>query len=444
MIEYDVLVIGSGAAGQTVAAACAKDGKRVGVVDRQPYGGTCSLRGCVPKKVLFTGAEAVARTRMLVGKGVRDTCSVDWPLLMAHKRTFTDPVPARMQSWMQDLGIDTLHGTARFTSPDAVTVGDTSMTAEAIVIATGARPLPLGIKGEEHVSTSTDFLNLGALPPRVLFIGGGYVSFELAGIAQSAGAVATIVHRSSQVLQGFDPTLADMLASRYQALGIDVLVDSPVERVERIGGQLSVVTPDRRLGADLVVHGAGRVPDLEDLNLTAAGVAFGPRGVAVDRLLRSTTNPRVWALGDAAEVGAPLTPVAGAQGEVVATNILGGSVEFDDHATPSVVFSNPPMAAVGVGAGAASADSGLESRFFDMSSWLSQTRVGNDTAGAVLVTGRKTGAIHGAHLLGFDVDEVINIFALAIKFGITMPQLRTMTWAYPTLSYEINYLTGRF
>ncbi|MBS3974761.1 MAG: NAD(P)/FAD-dependent oxidoreductase [Actinobacteria bacterium] len=444
MPHFDVAIIGSGASGQTVAAECAKAGKSVAVIDRRPYGGTCSLRGCVPKKVLLAGAEAIGRSAMLVGKGVSGACSIDWPELMAFKRSYTDPVPARTEHWMRELGIETIHGPTTFVSEGELRVGDTSITADAFVVATGARPMELGIEGEEYVNTSEDFLGLESLPARIAFIGGGYISFEFAAIAHHAGAQATIVHRSAQVLKGFDPTLAGMLAERYSSLGIDVLTDAPVKRVEKSEGGLIVVTPTARIETDLVVHGAGRVPDLQELDLSAAGIEQSRRGVTVDRRLRSTSNPKVWAIGDAAAIGMPLTPVAGAQGEVAAANILGGDEEFDTAATPSVIFSDPPMARVGVDADFAESDDNLESRFFDMSGWFTQTRVGNDTGGAVLVIDKQSDTIVGAHLLGVDADEVINVFTLAVKFGLTVAQLKTVTWSYPSLAYEINYLTGRY
>ncbi|PKQ29924.1 MAG: NAD(P)/FAD-dependent oxidoreductase, partial [Actinobacteria bacterium HGW-Actinobacteria-10] len=229
MRHFEVLVIGSGAAGQTVAAACATGGKSVAVVDRLPFGGTCALRGCVPKKVLYTGAETLARVGMLTGKGVGGSCAVDWPALMAFKRSYTEPVPAQMQNWMRKAGIVTMSGTARFSSANSVVVGDTTIEAEAIVIATGAYPMPLGIEGEEAIVTSTDFLDLDEMPARVAFVGGGLISFELGAIAHRAGAKVTILHRSAQVLAGFDPELSNQLANRYRSLGIEVRTDTPVE-----------------------------------------------------------------------------------------------------------------------------------------------------------------------------------------------------------------------
>jgi glutathione reductase (NADPH) len=447
MAHYDVLIIGSGSAGQTVAAACAKAGKSVAVVDRLPFGGTCALRGCEPKKVLLAASEAIGRTSALRGHGIVGSWSVDWPVLMQRKRDHIDAVPQRTLAWMADAGIATLHGTARFTAPDTVEVDGVPVTAEAIVIASGARPMPLGIEGEEHVLTSTDFLSLPQMPESAAFIGGGYISFEFARLAQLAGAKATIVHRSAQVLKGFDPVLANALARRYRSLGVDVLVNEPVERVEKLAdGRFSIPgsAGAEPLVVEAVFHGAGRVPDIADLDLAAGDIDATPRGVSVDAHLRSASNPRVWSCGDACAAGAPLTPVAGAQGQIVAAGILGKPQLFDDSATPSVIFSDPPLARVGLGAEAADTDDSLEVRAFDMSTWFTQTRVGNTAAGAKLVVERDTGVIRGAHLLGVGADEVINVFVLAIRSGATLDDLRGVTWSYPTLAYDINYLSGRY
>ncbi|MDF1542301.1 MAG: NAD(P)/FAD-dependent oxidoreductase [Anaerosomatales bacterium] len=444
MRTHDVIIIGSGAAGQTVATECAKAGRSVAVVDRLPFGGTCALRGCMPKKVLLSAAEATARMAALDGIGVTGEARVDWPALMRRKRGFTDPVPGNTMSWMTDMGIDTITGTARFISPDSLEVDGEVFGAPAIVLATGARPIDLGIGGQDLVMSSTDFLDLDEMPERVAFIGGGYISFEFSWLAHRAGADVTIIHRSAQVLKGFEPGLAEQLAGRYRSLGIDIMLDAPVQGVEKSAGGLAVVTPDRIVEVDAVFHGAGRAPDLEGLDLETGGVEYSRRGVTVDRSLRSTTNPIVWAVGDAAGIGTPLTPVAGAQGEVAASGILGTPATYEDRFTPSVVFSDPPLARVGIGEDAAADDARLEVRTFDMSTWFTQKRVGNDTAGAVLVVDRESGAIRGAHLLGVEADEIINVFTLAVQFGITIDDLKTVTWSYPTLAYEINYLTGRY
>jgi glutathione reductase (NADPH) len=441
MTDVDVLVIGTGAAAQNVVSRCAAAGLSVAVVDRLPYGGTCARRGCDPKKVLLAAAEAVARGEMLAGSGLRDGVAIDWPALMARKRTFTEPVAERVESWLRGAGAQTLHGEARVVGADEVEVGGRRLRAAHIVVATGARPASLGIVGEELVVTSDGFLELDDLPPRVVFIGGGYISFEFAWLARRAGAEVTIVHRSARVLKGFDAELAAALVARYRELGIRVLTDAPVSRVRCEGQALVVESAAGDVFADLVVHGAGRVADVDRLGLENAGVEFNRHGVRVDGHMRSVSNPRFWAAGDAAALGAPLTPIASRQGRIVAAGILGEEATFDGRATPSVVFSDPPLAAVGMDAEeAAQRGAEVTLQHSDMSTWFTQRRVGQTHAGAKVISDTSSGRVLGAHLLGVNAEEVINVFALAVRHGLTLDDLRAAVWAYPTASSDISYL----
>ena len=441
MTDYDVVVIGSGTVAQNVVPRCAEAGLRVAVIDRLPYGGTCARRGCDPKKVLLAAAEAVGRARMLSDVGLTGQPVIDWPALMARKRTFTEPVAQRIEGWLRETGADTLHGDARIVGREQVEVAGRNLRAANIVVATGARPMPLGIEGEDSVTTSDAFLELDKLPPRIAFVGGGYISFEFAWLARMAGADVTILHRSARVLKGFDGGLAALLVERYRTLGIHVLTDAPVNRVRRETRGLVVETDADEIVADLIVHGAGRMADLDDLGLASAGVEFGHRGVRVDAHLRSVSSPRVWAAGDAADIGAPLTPVASRQGKIVAAGILGGDAVFDDQVTPSVVFSDPPLAAVGMSAdeaGTRGASIGVKRS--DMGSWFTQRRLGQTHAGTAIVTDASSGRLLGAHLLGANADELINVFALAIRQGATTEDLTATTWAYPTATSDISYM----
>ena len=376
MTEFDVAIIGSGSAGQTVAAACASAGRSVLVIDRLPFGGTCALRGCVPKKLLLAGAEAVSRADGLAGKGIAGGCRIDWPALMERKRTYIADVPGNTLAWMHKMGMTTMAGTARFTSPGTVEIDGETVRATSIVIATGARPVSLGIEGEDLVQTSTEFLALAQMPRKVAFIGGGYISFELARLAQLAGAKATIIHRSRQVLKGFDPGLADMLADRYRSSASKYSPTAPVERVEAWHPKAGSPSSPAKARSRSMRRFMGPVASPTWQTSTSRPVASSTtsRGVAVDESLRSVSNPSVWSAGDAAAIGAPLTPVAGAQGEVVAAGILGTPAVFDGSVTPSVVFSDPPLARVGVDASAAEKDGALEVRTIDMSEWFTQTR----------------------------------------------------------------------
>jgi len=443
MPEFDVAVVGSGTAAQNVVPRCAQAGLRVAVVDRLPYGGTCARRGCDPKKVLLAAAEAVGRARMLDGRGLTGGPVIDWPALMARKRGFTAPVAGRIEDWLRSTGAETMHGSARLLGAGRLEVDGRAFDAADIVVATGARPLPLGIPGEELVTISDEFLELDDLPPRVVFIGGGYISFEFAWLARMAGAAVTILHRGEHVLKGFDEQLADVLADRYRSLEIDVVTGAPVAAVHRQGGELVVETGARDFPADLVVHGAGRVADVAGLGLAEAGVEWTPRGVRVDEHLRSVSAAHVWAAGDAADIGLPLTPVASKQGKVVVAGILGEDAGYDGYAVPSVCFSDPPLAAVGMSTeDAAKRGDAAEILRADTSEWFSQRRLGQTHAGMAVVTDAASGRVLGGHLLGVNADEVINVLALAIRHGLTTDDLTEMTWAYPTAASELPYVVG--
>jgi glutathione reductase (NADPH) len=343
---------------------------------------------------------------------------------------------------MRDAGAETLHGTARLRSAHEVQVDGRTLEAADVVVASGARPMDLGIPGQELVTTSTGFLELEDLPPRVAFIGGGYITFELAWLARTGGAAVTILHRSAHVLKGFDRQLADALVERYRALGIDVLTGAPVREVARRGDELVVAHETGEVAADLVVHGAGRVADLDALGLEAAGITAGPRGVRVDEHLRSVDDAHVWAAGDAADKGLPLTPVASREGKVVAAGILGEDAVYDGRAVPSVCFSDPPLAAVGMSTAEADGRADVHVERADASEWFSQRRVGQTHAGMAMVTEAASGRLLGAHLLGVNADEVVNVLALAIRHGLTAADLTAVAWSYPTATSDLPYVLG--
>ena len=208
---YDLIVIGAGMAGNAAANKCASAGWRVAIVDELPYGGTCALRGCDPKKILRRGAEVIDSARLLSGKGIdAKGLHINWADLMKHKLGFTEPVPANMERGLTNNGVDTLHGTARFTGTDSIDIDGDNYTAEHFLIATGARPRPLDFSGADHLIDSTAFLDLVELPERILFVGGGFISFEFAHIAARAGTRPIIIDRG-RPLKGFDPDLVELL-----------------------------------------------------------------------------------------------------------------------------------------------------------------------------------------------------------------------------------------
>lgn len=448
MREFDLIVIGTGTAAGAVANRCAKAGWSVAVIDNRPYGGTCALRGCDPKKMLRRGPEIVDAARRMGGRGIApDGLHIDWPGLYAHKRSFTDPVPEKREQGFADKGIATLHGTARFTGRDTLAVGGEELRGGHVVIASGMKPRPLAMPGAELVTTSDEFVDLEHLPRRVLFIGGGYISFEFAHMAVRADAHVTVLTRGARPLTGFDPDLVDMLAERSRDTGIDLRTHAEVEAVEQtedgLRVQASVNGQTQHFTADLVVHGAGRVPAIDELDLEKAEVRASKRGVEVTEYLQSPTNPAVYAAGDAAATaGPPLTPVSALEGKVVAANLLEGNHATPDYTgVPSAVFTIPALARVGLLEEEAKQQGlDVEVKFSDMRGWFTVRRVRETHAAAKVLIEQGTGHIIGAHLLGPESTEIINLFALAMRSGLRADHLKNFVSAYPSAGSDLSYL----
>jgi glutathione reductase (NADPH) len=380
--KFDLVVIGSGSAASAVAMPCRSAGWQVAVIDSRPFGGTCALRGCDPKKVLVGAAEIVDWARRMQGKGIgAEPLRIDWAELMRFKRTFTDPVPPRREEQLKQAGIVPFHGRAHCVGSNTVQIGEDRLEGRYIVIAAGAHPARLNIPGEDYLTTSDQFLELDALPSRIIFVGGGYIAFEFAHVAIRAGAQVTILHRGPRPLERFDSDLVGRLVQRTRELGVEIHFKTEVMGIEHSGKGLKVSAStegqQKTFEAELVVHAAGRVPEIEDLDLGAANVKHDGKGIVVNEFLQSVSNPAVYAAGDAAAGGPPLTPVAGYEGEVVAANLLKGNHRRVNYAgVPSVVFTIPPLASVGLSE-AQAREQGLRFRknYQDTSSWYSSRRV---------------------------------------------------------------------
>ena len=443
---YGLIVIGAGMAGVAAASKCAAAGWRVAIVDELPYGGTCALRGCDPKKILRRGAEVIDSARLMRGRGIDDAgLSIDWADLSQHEHGFTDPVPRNIQDGLAGTGVDTLHGHARFTGTNQLEIDGTSYDTGRVLLATGARPRPLNFPGHQHLIDSTAFLNLEVLPPRILFVGGGFVSFEFAHIAARAGAKTVIADRGDRPLRRFDPDLVDLLVAAGTEVGVEVrtattiVAVTPSDRgyhvtVERAGTRETIET-------DLVVHGAGRVADLGGLELAAGEIEWSERGVRVKGHLQSTTNPAVWAAGDCADTGGmPLTPVAVAEAKVAATNMVKNAVVTPDYTgIPTAVFTIPELARVGLLEGEA-IDRGIDLavRYTDTSGWYSSYRIGQTSGAVKILIDRSNDQIVGAHLLGREYGELVNTIGLAMKLGLSTWQLKSATAAYPTAGSDLG------
>lgn len=444
--SFDLIVIGVGTAASTAANKCAKAGWSVAVVDELPYGGTCALRGCDPKKILRRGAEIVSAAQLMRGKGIDEgTLKINWADLVAYKRSFTEKMPDAIENGLQKNTVTTLHGAARFTGPNQVAVDGKQMEGRHILVASGAKPAPLPIPGSDHLIDSTEFMELTELPPRILFVGGGYISFEFAHMAARAGSEVTVVQRGDRVLKGFDPDLVDLLVKRSVDAGIDVQLRTSVDSIEETAEGL-VVSADQEgrkwsRTADLVVHGAGRVPAIDDLDLEVADIKASKAGVEVNEYLQSVTNPAIYAAGDVADTaGALLTPVASLEGKVAASNMLKGNSQQPDYrGIPSVAFTLPELARVGMLESEAREEGhDVRVEYSDTSGWYSNLRVGEYCAAVKILIDKKTDDILGAHMLGPEYGEVINIISLAMKLGLKAKDVKSMVAVYPSVGSDLS------
>jgi glutathione reductase (NADPH) len=471
---FDLIVIGTGTAASTAAHECSSAGWKVAIIDSLSFGGTCPLGGCGPKKVLVEAVKVIDSAQRHQNNGVlgSDKVHIKWSDLIHFKRTFTEPFPKHRQEGYKKAGIVPFHGHARFMESNAVKVEEeeekdnnnknTVLKGKRILVATGAKPMQLNISGSENITTSDQFLEFGEdhLPDRIVFVGGGYISFEFAHIAARAGAKVTILHRGKQPLEHFDPDLVNLLVQRSRDIGIDIHLQSAVEKIDKSSDGSSYVVQysnscavsdnnrnrnrtTTRIECDMVVQGAGRIPNVEGLDLAAAGVEHTMQGIKVNEYLQSISNPSIYAAGDvAASGGLPLTPVATYEGRLVATNLIKGNVLKSNYSgLPSVVFTIPPLASVGMQEKEAK-EAGLKFRVKheNTASWASR-RLGETCSGFKVLIEEDSDRILGAHIVGPHAEEVINIFSMAIRLGLSAKELGDpFLYSYPTTPSDVVYM----
>ncbi|MEX2336718.1 MAG: NAD(P)/FAD-dependent oxidoreductase [Fulvivirga sp.] len=445
---YDLFVIGTGMSGASIAMKSAKKGLKTGIADNRPFGGTCALRGCDPKKILIDVAKAKNQIGSYAGKGLQGEGKINWPDLMKFKNDFTDPVPDKMEKNYQKAGIDTYHATTSFMSEDTLQVGDTIIKAKKIVIATGARPRKLGIPGEEYTITSDGFFHLDALPDSIAFLGGGYVAFEFAHLAAQAGAKVTILDRGDFPLKHFEQELVTHILDASKAQGIDVLLNAEVKEVRKIDGAFQIIAQsskgERIVETALVVNSSGRVPQIDQLDLEKGNIDFDKKeGIKVNEYLQSISNAKVYAAGDvAATTGLPLTPVAVYEGHFAASNILKGNEKETEYIEmPTVVFTNPPLASVGLTEEKAKEQhKQYEVKSGNASQWFNAYRSQAEVYAYKVLISKEDDTILGAHITGPSAEETINLFALAMKAKIPAKTLKTMVYSYPSWASDLSYM----
>jgi len=316
MIRYDTIVLGSGNAGMAAASTVRADGKSVAIVENRDVGGTCPIRGCVPKKVLVAAAEVLHQIASASEHHIRvGGVSLCWPSLIEREHGFVEGVAENFAQTLRARGIDLYRGSARFTDSDSITVSGKALKAEAIVIATGSAPRNLDIDGGEYCLTSEELLVDETLPESLIAIGGGVISLEFAHILARAGTRVTILEAAPEVLPRFDHDLVRILTKESERIGITIQTNARVSKIARKSGKYDVrFTVDngieRSVTAEKVLNGTGRVADVTDLSLESAGIEHAGTQIMVDDHLRSVSNPRIYVAGDALHASPQLSPLA--------------------------------------------------------------------------------------------------------------------------------------
>ncbi|MDE3183172.1 MAG: NAD(P)/FAD-dependent oxidoreductase [Bacteroidota bacterium] len=445
MEKFDIIVIGTGS-GSNVAKRCAIAGKKTAIIDYQPYGGTCALRGCDPKKVLVGLAHVLALNKQLQGKGIATSATSSWKDLMQFKKSFTEPKIPKTEAGLKEAGVATYHGRAKFISENTIQVNENILQAEKFVIANGAKPRELNIPGEDLLIDSTAFLELEELPKDILFVGGGYIAFEFAHIVSQFGAKATILHRGERPLKNFDAGLVRLLVKASEESGIQIKLNTEVKSITKENNRFIVHAMQEGKEVDfstsLAVHAAGRTADIEDMGLEKMNISFDKKGIAVNEYMQSVSNSNIYSCGDANDKGLPLTPVGGKEAVVLASNLLKGNHSKIDYGhIPSNVFTIPALGAVGLTEQEAkNKNLNYTVHFKETTDWYSSRRLNEPVSAFKVLVDNNTDQIIGAHLLGPNAEEIINIFTLAMNAGVKANDMKKTIFSYPTNASDIVYM----
>ena len=443
--DYDLFVIGGGSGGVRAARVASAHGAKVALAEEYKVGGTCVIRGCVPKKLLVYGAhfaEDLADARRF-GWDVPQ-CAFDWPTLRDNVLAEVDRLNQAYTTTLQNNDVEIILERATVTGPHGVKLASgREISARYILIATGAWPaMPEGLPGIEHAITSNEVFHLERLPRRVLIAGGGYIANEFAGIFHELGADVTIVNRTDVILRGYDESVRDRLLQISMTKGIKFQFNSSFERIEKTDGGLHVVFDGcEPMDVDAVLFATGRSPHTKGLGLEQAGVQLDAKGaVVVDEDSKSSVDS-IYAVGDVTN-RIQLTPVAIREGQAFADTVFGNKPwRVDYHCIPSAVFSHPPLAGVGLTESQAKQKYGAvrvySSDFRPMKNVLANR---NERALYKMICESETDRILGLHMIGPDAPEILQAAAVAVKAGLTKKAFDDTVALHPSMAEELVLL----
>jgi len=443
--EYDVFVIGTGTAGKTVAYDCAAEGMKVAIADNREFGGTCSQRGCDPKKVIVGITEAMHLAARLDGKGIGSVPKIDWAALQKFKSNFTEAIPFSTERDLKEAGIEMYHQSPQFLDENTLSVEGKTIKAKKIVIATGQIPMELKIPGRDYLKISDDFLELEKLPESIAFVGGGYIGMEFAHIAARCGAKVTVIEFGPRPLGPFDEDIVSHLTNVSEELGIKFIFNARVSEVEKLqkNYRVSFQKDGKTQSVDtrMVFNTAGRVPSIDDLDLKKGNVAFEKSGISVNDYLQNTTNKSVYSCGDVSASGSlPLTPTSSQEARIVSLNIRKGNhTKMDFPPVPSVVFTIPQVATIGLTEEEAKKKGyNYVVEYKSVPQWFNAKRINEKVYAYKTIVDKDRHIVLGAHIIASEAGEMINLFVLAMCGKLTTDNLKAMIFAYPTWGNDIK------
>jgi glutathione reductase (NADPH) len=442
--KCDVFIIGGGNAGFGATVPTREAGMKVVLAESRDLGGTCPNRGCTPKKVLVAAGHALHEIAQAHVHGIKvGKPTLDWTALIDREKNLIKGIPDRLAKTLAERGVEVLHEPARFAGPNEVQANGRIYEAKHIVIATGSKPRPLPVPGAELMITSDEVLNERDLPGSVVFVGGGVIALEFGHVYARAGAHVAILEVLPRLLPALDGDAVEELRKVSVRIGIEVHTGVKVKRVERAGNRLRTTFEkdgkELTLESDRVVNGAGRIPNVDGIDLDAGGIAHDGFKIPLDDYLRTKSNPSVYVCGDVT-ASPQLSPIATYEGRLVGRNIVDGDKHKPDYASiPSSVYTVPALATVGLSEEKAK-EKGLNTRVQvnDMEQWFSARTFAETVAWSKIIVEEETDRIVGAHFVGHAGEELINVFGLAMQYGITATQIRDFVFAYPTFSADIK------
>ena len=437
--DYDLITIGAGSGGVRASRRSAGYGARAAVIENSRFGGTCVMRGCVPKKLLVYGSQFADEFEDARGFGwTPGAPAFDWSQLIANKNRELDRLEEIYRRMLREAGVTMIEGTATLADPHTVEVEGRTVTAEHILLAAGGWPTMPDIPGIEHAITSNEALDLERLPARMVIVGGGYIAVEFAGIFNALGVEVTEIVRADTVLRGFDEEMRLALAEEMRKRGVKLLSETVVRSIEKENGAYSLrLAAGDMVEADVVMYATGRTPRTKGLGLEAAGVELDGKGAVVVDGFSRTFQPNIFAIGDITD-RLNLTPVAIAEGQALAEALFNNTPTTADlSGVPTAVFSQPPLATVGLTEAEARAQ--LDDVDIYLSSFrpLKHTLSGRDEKTVMkLVVDAESDRVVGCHMMGTDAAEIIQGLGVALKCGATKAQFDATVGIHPTAAEE--------